>query len=248
MNQSGNKAESPASLKPAYAYPVLIRWCWKVLLRIRFHLFHRNRYDRLVIESLAGYPMMVLPQVFNPVLLRTGEFMARILEGDRIPEGASVLDLGCGSGTGSIASAKRAEKVTAVDINPEAVRCTKINAALNNVEDKVRALQSDLFDALEGERFDVILFNPPFYRGKATSKLDHAWRGEETLERFANELRDHLTADGEALVVFSSHGDVDGLLAACDAADLHVELETTWDLINEIVILYRVVPEIAEAT
>jgi len=208
-------------------------------------MLHRNRYDRLVLETVAGYPMVVLPQVFNPVLLRTGEFMAQNLGGEQIPKGASVLDLGCGSGIGSIAGSSRAGQITAVDINPEAVRCAKINVALNQIEDRVRVLQSDLFAAIEKERFDLILFNPPFFRGEAQSKLDHAWRGRDTLERFAHELSLHLNPGGTSLVVFSSHGDVDGLLAAFLSARLHVEIVTQEDRINEILIMYRVAPEVS---
>ena len=36
--------------------------------------------------------------------------------------------------------------------------------------------QGDLFDPVAGERFDVMLFNPPYYRGVPRDELDHAWR------------------------------------------------------------------------
>ena len=50
----------------------------------------------------------------------------------------------------------------AVDINPEAVRCAGINALLNHFEHKIEVRHGDLFAAVPAERFDLIVFNPPF--------------------------------------------------------------------------------------
>jgi HemK-related putative methylase len=219
-------------------YPSFVRKLWRGWLRIRCSLFQRGRYDRLVLEDVAGRPMVVLPRVFNPKLLRTGEFMARQLDRGLIPENAKVLDLGCGSGIGAVTAAKRTEHVVAADINPHAVRCTRINALLNEAD--IEVVESDLFSALEGKRFDVVLFNPPFYRGEAKEPLDHAWKATDTLERFAEQLPDHLEEGGCAYVIFSSDGDVEGLLAALGSKNLRVEVLEELDLINEILILYRV--------
>src|SRR5919202_290874 len=81
------------------------------------------------------------PDVFNPKLLRSGEFLVSQLH--LLPGGARVLDLGSGSGACGIAAARLGCSVVAVDINPSAVRCTRINALLNNLCIDVR--QGDLF-------------------------------------------------------------------------------------------------------
>lgn len=72
------------------------------------------------------------------------------------------VDIGCGSGAGAIltALARPQAEVLAVDINPEALRLTRINAALAGA-DNLRALHSDLLSAVDGE-FDLILANPPY--------------------------------------------------------------------------------------
>ena len=44
----------------------------------------------------------------------------------------SVLEVGCGCGIVSIAASLNAEKVTSIDINPHAIKCTKENIKLNN--------------------------------------------------------------------------------------------------------------------
>ena len=72
------------------------------------------------------------------------------------------VDIGCGSGAGAIltALARPQAEVLAVDINPEALRLTHINAALAGA-DNLRALHSDLLSAVDGE-FDLILANLPY--------------------------------------------------------------------------------------
>src|SRR6185503_766542 len=60
---------------------------------------------------------------------------------------------------------------------------------------------------IKNQRFDLILFNPPFYFGQPKDNLDMAWRGEGIFERFANSLQSHLTPSGCALVVLSTDGE-----------------------------------------
>jgi HemK-related putative methylase len=214
---------------------VVRRW-----LALRYRVFGR-RYGRLVIEEIDGARLIVLPEVFNPVLLRTGEFMVRELARVDLPEQARALDLGTGSGVGAVFSARRGAVVTAVDINPEAVRCARMNALLNGLEDKVTVFEGDLFSPLaEGERFDLILFNPPFHRGRPDNGLDHAWRGEDVFERFAAGLRERLRPKGQALVVLSSDGDGHELVALLAEQAYSVTIRAEKNLINERLTMYEV--------
>lgn len=75
---------------------------------------------------------------------------------------ARVLDLGSGSGAIAIAVARecpRAE-VWAVDRSVDALAVARANAARNAVQ--VRFIESDWFAGLTGERFDLVLANPPY--------------------------------------------------------------------------------------
>jgi SAM-dependent methyltransferase len=73
-----------------------------------------------------------------------------------------VVDIGCGTGAGAIAVAKRVPdaEVIAVDINDNALRFARLNAALAGTGG-VRTCHSDLLDGVDG-RFDLIISNPPF--------------------------------------------------------------------------------------
>src|SRR2546421_477250 len=118
-----------------------MRWrpVWKRLLYARFLLFQRHRYGRLVLERVSGQPLLVLPQVFNPGLFASGRLLAEQIaqRTDLLSPGARVLDLGTGSGICAFAAAGKAHSVLATDINPQAVRCARINVLLNQLEQRV---------------------------------------------------------------------------------------------------------------
>jgi release factor glutamine methyltransferase len=97
--------------------------------------------------------------------------------------------------------------VTAVDINPAAIRCLEANALMNELQDNVDALEGDLFSPVRGERFDLVFFNPPFLLGRPRDSRDAAWRGSGVAEAFAAGLKEHLRPDGVALLLLSSWGD-----------------------------------------
>jgi release factor glutamine methyltransferase len=215
------------------------RRLWRNVLRLKLTAFDRRKYTRTVIEEVDGLQLVVLPDVFNPKLLRSGAFLvSQLRRSDLLTGGARVLDLGSGSGACGLAAARRECQVIAVDINPSAVRCTRVNALLNDLD--LDARQGDLFAPVERERFDVILFNPPYYRGVPRDDLDHAWRSPDVPERFAAELASHLTSDGCALVVHSSDGDPDTFLACLTRNGLQHRVVARRDFINEVMTISQV--------
>jgi len=73
----------------------------------------------------------------------------------------AALDLGTGSGLLAFAAAAHSDRVVAVDRNPRAVAMTAFNARMNGL-DHVECREGDLFEPVRGERFDLVLCNPPF--------------------------------------------------------------------------------------
>src|SRR2546423_4834218 len=86
--------------------------------------------------------------------------LADIVEREPLARGARVLDLGSGSGVLAVAAARKMAEVTAVDVSRRAVTTTWLNARLNGVS--VRAARGDLFAPVRGERFALIVSNPPY--------------------------------------------------------------------------------------
>jgi methylase of polypeptide subunit release factors len=180
------------------------RQLWRAWVWLKFQFSQKHRFDRLALEWVAGRPFLILPQVFNPALFWTSEFMIQSLNERLISPGSRLLDMGTGSGVGAIFAAQWADRVTAVDINPAAVRCARINVLLNEVENSVTVKEGDLFTAVPGETFDVILFNPPYFSGRPQSDLDRAFRAEDVIERFMAQSGERLAPNGRALILLSS--------------------------------------------
>ena len=199
-------AERAASAEAPVSFSAATRALVK-LLRLFHHLRGFDRYDEFIVEHVYGIPILVTPSVFNPKRMRTGEFLVSQLDSSRIGPEAEVLDVGTGSGVGAVFAARHARRVVAVDINASAVRCARINALLNRAEGTVDVRHGDLFDPVAGERFDLILFNPPFKTGEARNDRDRAWRANGLGERFAEGLDRHLKPGGSALLLLSTFGD-----------------------------------------
>lgn len=76
----------------------------------------------------------------------------------RIP---SALEIGTGGGYQALLAAEHAERVVATDISPRAISFAAFNAALNAVAN-VELREGSFFDPIQGERFDLVVSNPPY--------------------------------------------------------------------------------------
>jgi methylase of polypeptide subunit release factors len=220
----------------------IIRVVGRRLRRWAFLLVQRRRYNRLALDTVAGYPIVLLPGVFHPRLFRTGEFLAQALHEALIPPGALVLDMGTGSGVGALSAARFARRVVAVDINPAAVRCARINVLLNELEERIEVRRGDLFDPVPGERFDVVLFNPPFFSGVPRDDVERALWSTDVAPRFAAGLPGHLAPGGCGLVLLSSDGDERAFLEAFQMNGLLAGIAVRRAFPTETLTIYRVAP------
>lgn len=177
----------------------------RFLLRARFVLFQRHRHRRYRLEEIDGGPFVVLPDVFHPELFHSSRLIREELLRASLDSDSLVLDLGTGSGYLALAAAARGARVVATDVNPEAVRCTRINALLRCVEDRIEPREGDLFAACRGDRFDLVLWNPPYFSGRPRDLWERSWRDDTDVRtRFASDLAAHLRPGGRALIVDSS--------------------------------------------
>jgi HemK-related putative methylase len=208
----------------------------------RYKLFLKKKHADVVLERVGDSRVLVVPGVLNPRLMRTGAFFASQLNSGLLRSDADVLDMGAGSGICSVVAARYARHVVAVDINPESVRCTRINTLLNRVDDKVEVLRGDLFEPLAGRRFDFVLFNPPFLRREPRDDADRAWASLDVPERFAASLAAHLNPGGAALLLLSSFGDANMFLDPLRGQGFAVSELAGREFVNERLAIFKIVP------
>ena len=126
----------------------------------------------------------------------------------------SVLEVGCGCGIVSIAASLNAEKVTSIDINPHAIKCTKENIKLNNRKN-IEVIESNLFEKID-DKYDLILFNTPYLpvteeEHDVDDDYSKAWDGgvdgRKVIDAFLEEAPKYLKEDGTIQLVQSSLSD-----------------------------------------
>jgi release factor glutamine methyltransferase len=210
--------------------------------RWRYRLLHAHRHGRADLARVQGLDLLVLPGVFHPEFFFASAFFARYLAGRSFSPEAQVLDVGTGSGILAVLMALRGAVVTAVDINPLALRCVRANARLHGVGERVRVLESDLFAALAAECYDLIAFHPPFYDRPVRDMADRAWSGGgETVRRFLRDAPAHLHPGGELLITGSTEAPYTASLD--HARDYTVRLVAQCELIAERLFLFSLKPD-----
>ncbi len=150
-----------------------------------------HRYQVLADDALDEEPVMYLGR----------DSVGLVKTAPRRPS-RSHLDLCTGSGIQALIAAAYSDRVIGVDLNPRALRFSRFNAALNGVG-HARFLASDLYSAVESERFDSITANPPFVPSPTDDLAfrDGGADGEKVLRRIVMEAAEHLEPGGRLSIV-----------------------------------------------
>ncbi|MFL1485200.1 50S ribosomal protein L3 N(5)-glutamine methyltransferase [Marinobacter sp. LN3S78] len=199
----------------------------------------RRVHDRKPVAYLIGEAwFMGLPFKVDERVLVPRSPMAELLEAGLQPWLADhpverVLDLCTGSGCIGIAAASvfTDARVDLSDVSDDALEVARTNIQLHGLEDRVRAVRSDVFDGIEG-RYDVILSNPPYVDAEDMADMPDEYHHEPRLgleagqdglaiaHRILDQAADHLNPGGLLIVeVGNSWGALD---------DAYPELPFTW--------------------
>ena len=156
----------PHDLSPAYGQARLVADERDAVLA----LFERRVSERVPVAYLTGKAWFAgLEFISDPRALVPRSPIAELILGGFSPwlddrEVFRALDLCTGSGCIGIAMASHYPEwlVDLVDISDDALALARANIEYQDVGDRVRTIASDLFDGLGGERYDLIVSNPPY--------------------------------------------------------------------------------------
>ncbi len=125
--------------------------------------------------------------------------------------GLRILDMGTGSGILAAYCARRGADVTASDIDIEAIRSLQLTSDRMGIS--IKLVTCDLFSEIP-ERFDIVVFNPPYLPSSTISDrtTDGGKGGTEVISRFLDELLQHLVGNGRGMLVVSSLNDPERLM------------------------------------
>lgn len=150
--------------------------------------------------------------------------------------GKKVLNLWPGSGIHAILSAKTAEEVVTVDIDPVAIEIAKFNAFLNGVGDKICFRAGNLYEAVKNETFDYIIANPHFSLVPGEIELktnEFGWGdGAMSLSELLEGCKRCLKVNGCAIVVGRALGNYEYIFLEDDVRRICLNMSAklfAWD-------------------
>ena len=206
----------PPDLPPAYGGArVTAVEKTRVLSLIDRRIETREPVAYLVGEAwFAGMPFKSDPRALvprSPIAELIEEGFSPWLDGRQVER---ALDLCTGSGCIGVAMAAHNPHwhVDLADVSDDALSLARENIALHQLGDRVRAIHSDLFDGLHGERYDLIVSNPPYVTDAEYATLPGEYAHEPKLGltagadgldialRILRDAPDHLADDGLLIV------------------------------------------------
>lgn len=149
---------------------------------------------------------VIVPRSYFAELLEDG-FAPWIEEPEAVDR---VLDLCTGSGCLAIVMAHvfTNAQVDAIDLSPDALDVARRNIDDYRLGDRVNTVESDLFAGVQGQRYDLIISNPPYVTAEAMATLPAEYRHEpsmalaagddglDVVRRILSTARQHLTPNG----------------------------------------------------
>ena len=158
-----------------------------------------SAYDGLVLahDRYDGEPSLGRDHVLNvnPTTVALANLTVRRRVG-------SALDVGTGCGALALVAARHSERVIGIDTNPRALNFAAFNAALNGV-DHVEWRLGSLFEPVAGNRFDLIVSNPPYVISPESRYVfrDSGRRGDAICEEIVRCIPQYLAEGGFASIL-----------------------------------------------
>lgn len=191
------------------------------------YLRKNKKLPPVYLFQYANHYFIGLNDVFSPPLFEDTFFFSEHIN---VSLGTRFLEIGCGTGVIAVMKAIEGCIVTASDINDSALKNTRMNAIINNVENSISIVHSDVFNNIKNlHEFDIIFWNMPFiYANEDTvAILDNSCfcYKYEAIGRFINGVKSTITTGTKVLFGFSAQsGQYNLLLSMANKENLNIKL------------------------
>jgi len=183
--------------------------------------------------KIKNIDFILLPGVFPSQEFRAADYLPDSLT--KIVKGKRVLDMGCGFGMVGIYSLKyKAKVVVQADINQVAIKNAKLNKILHGYKEKLQIYKSNCFSQIPLQKFDLIIFNPPFFSLKNEARdllekslLDTNFR---TMKKFLDQAPRYMGKSSKIIIVSSSRMDTKMLQKLFEEAGFKWKI---WKIFNQ---------------
>ena len=189
----------------------------------KFNNLLKKRASKMPVAYILGYKYFWKSKFLtnNSVLIPRPETELIIEEALKLLQGNSskkIIDIGTGSGCIIISILKERPKCkgVAIDISKNAIKVAKINAKLQQVDNRIKFINSDV-DKYSSDKYDLIVSNPPYIKKIKISRLeedvrnfeplialDGGYSGRSKLEKVINKSSYLLKRNGKLILEISS--------------------------------------------
>ncbi len=194
-------------------------YLYKPVLQLYLRSDSKVRYD--------GFELKVLRGVFHPKLFFSSTYLYSFLNKQTL-SALQFLEIGAGSGILSLLAQRKGAFVTAVDLDPKAVENTSLNFKINFGNDyKARIIQSDVFENLPAQTYDVIVINPPYYFKKVETNVQMAWYCGENGEYFKklfSGLAKFMHANTKVFMILEEKCELERIRSIADESGIELRL------------------------
>jgi release factor glutamine methyltransferase len=184
--------------------------------------------------------LIVRPGIFHPKYFNSTRTLLNYLQNTKLDH-KTLLDVGTGSGILALFAADKGAIVTASDISKKAIENATYNARLNNIN--INIIESDLFDNIKPQVYEIIIINPPYYPKNPEVESDYAWycgEGFEYYHKLFSQIKPYLNMDSRVIVSLAETCDINKIDSIAKACGFNLKLIDQKNYLWEKQLLFRI--------
>jgi release factor glutamine methyltransferase len=214
-----------------------VRWFVKPIVEIYLKKDRKFNYQ--------GLKLIIFKGVFHPRFFFSTKYLASFVEKLNLT-GKQFCEPCVGSGLISLVAAKNGAMVTSFDINPVAVKNTKLNFERNKLvlaSSDFNVVESDLFSSIPPAIFDYIVINPPYFFNDVKNSAQLPWnagKDGQFFMKFFQQLKDYTNNNSEIYMILADNCEIDRIIQIAKDYNWNFSLVEKKKILWEVNYIFRI--------